>query len=194
LLSSFFLLSDIKGIDAVVICNDDDFFVFLHVLQVRMDRAAYHYRAQRCADFHDGLSLVIDGAEFSSNGLPHFCLLDKFSQQGWKVKVVHGMENQALHFLSSTSSYIHITKNKIRQNYMEQSFTESSQLPTFTQTTKRVVRMLQLKFCIALFLHTSEVTPPLVARLKNSLQIFIYNWITQSSKLLNSLELQLSKK
>jgi hypothetical protein len=52
-----------------------------------MDRAAYHYRAQRCAVFHDGLSLVIDGAEFSSNGLPHFCLLDKMSQQGWKIKV-----------------------------------------------------------------------------------------------------------
>jgi hypothetical protein len=61
----------------------------LHVshLQVRIDRAAYHFRCQRCEDFHDGLSLIVDGCDFGLNSLPHFSVLDKFSQEGWKVKV-----------------------------------------------------------------------------------------------------------
>jgi hypothetical protein len=61
----------------------------LYHFQVRICRAAYHFRCQRCEDFKDGLSLVVDGQEFSSFGLPHFNVFDKLSSQGWKLKVNH---------------------------------------------------------------------------------------------------------
>jgi len=55
--------------------------------QERVCRAAYHYRAQRSCDFKDGLSLIVDGCDFSLFGLPHFNCFDKISSQGWKLKV-----------------------------------------------------------------------------------------------------------
>jgi hypothetical protein len=54
--------------------------------KVKVERGAYHYRHQRCEDFGDGVSLVDDGQENSSNALPHFALHDKFTTQGWKIK------------------------------------------------------------------------------------------------------------
>ena len=57
------------------------------LLQVSVERGAYHYRTHRCEAFGDGLSLVVDGQEFSGNSLPHFAVKDKFSSQGWKIKV-----------------------------------------------------------------------------------------------------------
>jgi hypothetical protein len=58
------------------------------LLQVRIDRAGYHFRALRGSDFPDALSMVVDGSENSKYSLPYLCLIDKETSTGFKIKVL----------------------------------------------------------------------------------------------------------
>ena len=55
------------------------------VLQVALQRAAYHYRIERSIQYKESLSLGVDGAEMSKYGLSYFCVSDKVSSEGWKI-------------------------------------------------------------------------------------------------------------
>jgi hypothetical protein len=54
----------------------------MYVLQVAIDRAAYHYRIERSIHFKQSLSMVVDGADMSRYAMPYFCVSDKQSAEG----------------------------------------------------------------------------------------------------------------
>ena len=64
--------------------------------QIMVERSGYHYRIQRSIIFKNSWTLVVDGAESSLFGLPHFQQSDKSTGEGWKIPtrpygaIVHG--------------------------------------------------------------------------------------------------------
>jgi hypothetical protein len=67
-----------------------------YCVQVMAERSGYHYRIQRSVIFKNSWTLVVDGAEMSRFGLPHFTQSDKSTAEGWKIPtrlygaIVHG--------------------------------------------------------------------------------------------------------
>jgi hypothetical protein len=83
----------LKDVRLLLTLNKREYpFPNIDVVKVTVERGAYHYRHHRCEAFGDGISLVVDGQEFSGNSLPHFAVKDKFTSQGWKIKVIIALQ------------------------------------------------------------------------------------------------------